>query len=631
MPLLKIEALDEEPIEDATTDCTGGQFSNARRNLLAPSQWAKLQNVMLQSNGPAGTRRGCDRIGTDAAGADVVQGIGYLDTDALEQLVRVRAGVVEYHEGATGEPWQAAPGFTPDATARVQMVQGLDKLYLFNGEDAVHSWDGASFVSLASVPVGRTAAWFTNRMMVAGVDGAPDTLYFSDILDAGAGYDASQQIRVGAGDGDPIVCLVPWTKTLLAVFKRASIWVVNCEPSTAVGSMTVDEVPLQIGCAARRGACRVGADVWFLANDMTVRSLMRVMDGADNDVAQPISYPIADELEVINRTVADLACCVMYGSRFLIALPTYTATQPNVVLSYNLQLKTWEGAWTNWRPTCWQPTYFGGQKRLSWGQSDGRVLRWRDSTPPISETDEDFSDAGTDIPTLMRTRNHTWGAAQNGKRPLHAEIEFNQSMADEVALTLIRDDVLDALAAATLISGEAGVELGLPGVNRASLNLMHESPAREWGLQIEAPAGKLVVRTVQWSAFIETLDVVAVPEFSRLDAGAWTPGDPVNEDPTPPSMPAVLIDGNAEMAATLTVEVLTAAMPAALIEGAGTMEYWAAGGNVVLETFTYGAPSDDLTDADSGAFGTEILTWGDATDEAATDANSGSWNFETGD
>jgi hypothetical protein len=70
MPVLKIEALDEEPLDDATTDCTGGQVSHARRNLLGASQWAALRNVMLHSNGPGGTRRGSDRVGTDSAGSD---------------------------------------------------------------------------------------------------------------------------------------------------------------------------------------------------------------------------------------------------------------------------------------------------------------------------------------------------------------------------------------------------------------------------------------------------------------------------------------------------------------------------------------------------------------------------------
>jgi hypothetical protein len=629
MPMLKNDALDEEPLEDATTECTGGQVSNARRNLLAPSQWAILRNVALQSNGPAGTRRGADRVGIDTASSNIVQGIAYYDTDAVEQLVRVKAGAVEYHEGNIGVAWQAAAGFAPDASARMCLVQGLALLYLTNGVDDVRSWNGASFSTLAAVPKGRVAVWFTNRLIVAAVDGAPDTVYFSDLLDATAGYDATKQIRVGAGDGDPIVCLVPWTKTLLAVFKRSSIWVINCDPQATVGQMTVDEVPLRIGCAARRGAVRVGADVWFLANDMTVRSLARIMDGADNDVAQPLSYPIADELEVINRTVADLACCTMYGSRFLLAFPSYNATQPDTVLSFNLQLKTWEGRWTGWRPTCWVQTYFAGQTRLAWGQSDGRVLRWRDYTPPVSETDQDFSDAGAAVPTLMRTRNHTWGAAQNPKRALHCEVEFNQSMADEVTLTLVRDDVADSVPAVTLVSGEDGVELGLPGVNRASLNLMHELPAREWGLEIAAPAGKLVVRTVQWSAFVDTVKLVAIPEFARDEPGAWTPGDPDNDDPTAPTLPSVLIDGVGTVpTADLDVQVISAEMPAVLIEGTGDMDFWAEG-SLGGEIFGYAEPTDDLTDADTGDFGVETFGYGEATDDL-TDADSGDWNYETG-
>ena len=70
----------------------------------------------------------------------------------------------------------------------------------------------------------------TNRVAAAGVEEVPDAVYFSDILDVGFWDLVNNQIRIGAGDGEPIVALKCWQETNLLVFKRKGVWSIDCNP-----------------------------------------------------------------------------------------------------------------------------------------------------------------------------------------------------------------------------------------------------------------------------------------------------------------------------------------------------------------------------------------------------------------
>jgi len=602
MPVLKLQARDEEPLEDASEGFAGGQWSQGRRSRLAANQAHRLQNVMLwDATGRATTRRGAQHIGDEELPGPAVDGLGYFDTPDLERLVRVKNGLVEEHENLDPtEAWATVAGWTPEAGEPCAIVQGIaggdQVLFFSNGVDPVQSWDGSSFTSEAAIPLGRAIGWHTNRLIVAAVDTDPDTIFFSDILDGQAGYDVTKRIRVGAGDGDPIATWRPWYGTIIAVFKRGSAWLVDVNPATAVGSMRVDRVPHARGLVARQAVAEAGNDLLYLASDYRVASLKRYLE-AGAEVQVVVSNAVSNEIDNINRAAAHEASAVSYGTRTFFMIPTVVPGYPHV-LSYNNDLKVWEGYWNGWTPLCWAVSYAGGQPQLNWGDDVGRVLRWRDANPEVLETEEDHRDpdwfnATQAIRTSIETRNHTWQAAQNAKRPLHVEIEFAPGCTAERAnLWLIRDETVQP-------------QLGFvdPRQLRASLNLLHELPGREFGLRIESPAGKLSVAAVRWSAFLETVQLVAPAGFDRATPGdGWTPEEPSSE-PVPVLLPAVTLDGAGDFSGELTV---VSVMPAVTFDGDGDLVVLAYGG------WVWG-----------------ILTL-ESTDEAAHDAASGDWVSGTG-
>lgn len=517
MPGLNNNGLDDPPIFDETVDFRGGQVSNARRNLLGPTQFFRGINTMVAKDGQIVTRRGSTALG--AAGGAFVQGLAYLDTGSTERLLRVSNGVCEQHTGVIGTSWSAAGGFSPDATAQMEIIQALGKLYLHNGVDAARSWDGTSFASLGTgtsdCPIGKYAVWFQNRMFVAGRAQAPDTVYFCDILDPSNGHwdHVAKSFAVSAGDGDEIRGIAGWTNTTLAIFKRSSLWLANVDPTLSLGA----QIPLKlihatIGCLSHRTIKQVGTDLWFLADD-GVRSIRRVLQGEEQEVSVPISRPVNDVFERMNRAAAHTACAAVVNGRYLIAIPVDGATQPNYVLAFNTETQQWEGEWTGLTPTIFCRSYMGGLERLQWGQANGKVLQWRNWVLESAEADSDYRDDGAEIPTAVRLRSHTFGEPRNLKRALAIELEFDKSTADEVTVTAYPDETTAGVEVMEINSGLGGATFPVVfpfmfaplGIKRASESLLHLDPFRELAVDVTSTRFKLALRAVRLSAFLDSM------------------------------------------------------------------------------------------------------------------------------
>jgi hypothetical protein len=425
--------------------------------------------------------------------------------------------VSAYDEAA--EAWADVEGFTPDAAAAIDIVQGNDRLYLSNGVDTMRTWNGADWADLGSgstnAPKATILVWMTSRLVAAGIAAEPDAVYFSDILDTGEGHwPVTGRIRIGAGDGDPIVGLVEWGKTQLVVLKRSSVWLVGCDPQLNVSQFPIDRLSDSVGCVARRTVTRVGNDVWFLS-DAGVQSVRRVLTSEENEVTLPLSEPVQDVLDELNEDALGTACAMFERNRFLLAVPTGEADYPNLVLPYNTQVQGWMGRWTGWSPTCFAVSRFGGKKRIQFGQADGRVMRWRDYASEPGETMADYQDDGVDYATEIATRAYLFGSARHWKQGVELEAEFNDSRAGAVSVTPVLDEAEADAPLKTVSSGLGGptfplrfpVVFSKRGIKRVSISLMHQPRFRELALIIRAESGKLALRNLQLQAQIEGMDL----------------------------------------------------------------------------------------------------------------------------
>lgn len=507
-------------VTDSQMGWGGGQVSRLRANLLPGNQAQQMVNADLRDEEDIVTRRGTDQMSTETAGTvgtDRVLGAAYFDIVGTEKLVRVKRDsttrTVETHDGAPASAWATAAGYTP-ADAEICIVQGNDKLFFGNGTDNLRSWDGATFTDLGTgypaPPKYSVLVHFTNRLIGAGAAANPDTLGFSDILDETA-WSLANTIRVGAGDGDPILALLPWTKTLLLVIKRSSMWVVNCDPATPVASMTVDIVSSEVGGVSARAAVRVQSDVWILT-DYGVRSASRLLQGEDAAVNPALSWPVQNLFNAINRDAIDTSCMAFFDDRVLIAVPTGTSSYPDSVIVARIRpdgTACWLGQWTGWNPVQFFRSYIGGAERFYLAQSDGRVLRWRNFIRVEDEANSDFDDIAADVPTTLLTRALTFGEGRNHKVGFDVELEFNESRSTAVVVTPVLDGLeQSALATITSALGAVILPLTLPmtmpttGIKRTPITLMHLAPFRELAFKITSAAGQVSLRSITATAQI---------------------------------------------------------------------------------------------------------------------------------
>ena len=163
-----------------------------------------------------------------------------------------------------------------------------------------------------------------------------DQIFCSDVLDGEAWDLLGNSIRVGAGDGDAVTALVPWFGFQVLVFKERSVWSVDADPSLEVADWEIKLVNNRVGCVAHQTVQQVGPDVMFLSRD-GVRSLSTIEAGAQTSISSPLSAPINDYIERINRTHVAKSCAVYYRNRYMISVPLDSDTYPMTSLVFNAE------------------------------------------------------------------------------------------------------------------------------------------------------------------------------------------------------------------------------------------------------------------------------------------------------
>lgn len=514
--MLNLEAKDDPPQFDNTPNFAGGLASYPPRHQLQPAQFYRGINTMLSNNGVVQTRRGHTFIG-NAPSVGTCYSLQYLETASIKKLLGFWTGSPTVAKQYDGTSWSNAAGWTPTVGYNICTVQGIDKLYLTNWVENVRSWDGTNFVDLGNAatdaPRCKYLVWGTNRLIAAHLASANDTVAFSDILDpSSTHWSAANRIRVGAGDGNPITGIAMFSKTILAVFKRRKIYLVNIDPAVSVSQFTIDEVPGTIGCVEHRTIVTVGRDLYFLADD-GLRSLSRVLQGEDAQVNLPSSQPIHDTLRFLQPLSGSYEeeyarACYFRGRIFFTShAQTVTTLDGNygdahALAVFNVVLGCWEGRWTS-VPRAMTVTQFGNRAQLMMAMGSS-VMYWRhedgQSDTADDVQDDDWRGADQAIESLFLTRGHTFGSEYNDKQGLAVEIDFAEvqwaARAVSVRVRLFTDDN----AAVTLADA-------LSPVGKQVITLMHQPPGRHHAVEIYAAGGKFAVKSVRFSAFINSMPV----------------------------------------------------------------------------------------------------------------------------
>lgn len=512
-------AIDMEPLAAGAGAFTGVD-EQTRPSLLADTVLARCTNGLLDASGQLTLRPGTTWLATPISAP--VQGIGYYDALGFEALLVVAGGRCWQLTGtAQNETPVEITGFSPalQTTAPVRFAQLVDKLYLHDGtrlyqlsyNSGTSTWTVTgvpNFTDTTALKPFAALVPHAFRLIGAGLaDGESDSIYCSDVL-AGTSWLKTSNVRIGRGDGDPIVALVSGQQSQLLIIKERSVWALDTSAATLAGwaSQAITQL---IGCVAGRTVQTIGQDTLFLTR-RGVASLSRLAAADSVSEAVFVSLPIKPTIDRINWAAVRTAHATEWQGYYLLAVPLDSATTPNAILCWNSATGQWSGTWTGIAATAAELSRFGSRAETILGDSLGRVLR----IDAGAATDQRALGFFDEIALEATTKAWDHGAADNLKLPFTALLDWIDSRG-VVDVSLVRDgQAPELIEAASRTNRNPQLPTLLPFVLafqpqvRRRWNLAGFRAYREAQLRISTTSGYVCLREAKLHALPGPEDLI---------------------------------------------------------------------------------------------------------------------------
>ena len=330
---------------------------------------SQSQNFRLD-RGVATVRKGLQRKTVGALIGQTIYGIGtYIDSNGQELIICVVTNGLYTYNPQT-ETLSAKVNFPAGETITTQdgcdVVTAVDKAYISRGwSKRVLVWDLGT--GITAIPTSPSSGhkfpnstglfYYCNRMVALGKHHAEsntlrnyDTVSVSNFLDFSE-WDAIDAFSINNGGNDQVIGVSAWTLNEFLVFMRNSIFYINTGTDRYISgdglsaTSQIKTLATDIGCSARKSVVQAGGGVFFLS-DNGVYFLQPQPASAESmkllTMADPISAPIDDVIQRINRNYAYRAVATYWNNRYYLAVPLDSSVDNNVVLVYNFILRQWE-------------------------------------------------------------------------------------------------------------------------------------------------------------------------------------------------------------------------------------------------------------------------------------------------
>ena len=342
--------------ENQTTDCLNV-------DLETPGKWKKRKGISLVEN-----------LGNDPG----FVAFGYNPDGGADALVVGHGTKIESYIG-TGVFAERKTDFT-SATDGIIIQAGEEgegdvllvkfagnNWFRFNSSYTAQDLGSTSGTGSDSPPDSSVAVYFRGRVWIL----KGSQLFYSDTFptDYSTAFDtASGWYRTPVGEEKALLALRD--QGLIIV---GSEGIQGLNPSVTPVATDKPERLLDIGCVAGKSVVQVGDDVFFLAAD-GIRALFRnIQDKVQLGTSFPVSYPIKEEIDSINWSYAHKAQAVFYENKYMIAVPTNSATENNKVLVYYPAFSAWS-VFDGWNVGAWGKVKFNNDERLYFiNNSDAEV------------------------------------------------------------------------------------------------------------------------------------------------------------------------------------------------------------------------------------------------------------------
>ena len=346
------------------------------------------------------------------------------------------------------------------------------------------------------------------RVIGTGVNTTDNDLLYVGTTLNGMDWNAANNVRVGRGDGDPILAVLSDQDGRLTVAKGKSFWYVNPN-SAALADWTMGAIHEKIGTLAGRTCQQVGQDA-FALTERGVISLGRLTNQDSVNEAAIISTDIKTTLARLNRTAASTSWATVWGDYYLLAVPLDAATTPNAILAYNTVTARWSGHWTGLAPRCAVKTDFSNAAETILGDSSGRLLRLSSS----ARKDQTALTTFNEIAAMIETKAWNFQLPRHPKQLFTVEVQF-ESSTGKVDVELIGDGRSAAMIEEEARTNQLPVlpvalpfSLAADDHLRRGWHLRDQKPAREVRLRLTATQGYLKVREIKFQGWPDTPKVI---------------------------------------------------------------------------------------------------------------------------
>lgn len=393
-------AKDDSPLYKITKDISGGINNRQHGSIIGDNQVTVLKNVELSVLGESSKRRGITEL-VDMGDGDKGTALhGFMPVGGTDLLIATHGQKLETITSA-GSATERKTNFTAsnDTTILSAAESGENDVVLVyvSGNNWFRMNQSFTFQDLGntagtgsdSPPASGVALWFRQRLWIL----KSNLLYYSAPFpaDFSTAFDTvNDAYKVDIGTEKALISI---RDQGIVVMGQEATYGVN--PSTTPDATDKVEKLLDIGCAEGKTAVQVGDDVLFLAND-GVRGLFRSQqDKLQTGSSFPLSYPLKTQFEDINWAQISKARATFFDNKYLLALPTGSSTENNVVWVYYPSTNAWviiEG----WAVSDWAKIKFsGGEEKLYIIKNDDDV---------VLRAFSGYSDDGTAIQYLEEGR-----------------------------------------------------------------------------------------------------------------------------------------------------------------------------------------------------------------------------------
>lgn len=348
---------------------------NSRDNPSAlPQGYVSESRNFRMDRGVASARKGLERRTKGLlAGNDIYGSCTYIDANGQEIIVVVTTDKLWTYNPQTDflDTAKTFPaGETITTSDGCDVLQAMDKIFITRGYNKRPLWWDMSSATLnvfpsvssgtsgSKFPNPNVLGYYGNRLIAQAryhSDTNPnrhrDSVSVSNYLDY-LDWDVLDVFTFNNGGNDQVVAIAPWTLNEFIVFMRHSIFYVNIGVGRyATGDALSNDsfiktLVTDMGCIANRSVVQAGGGILFLS-DNGVYFMNPTAVGSNESMRlltadSPLSAPIDDVIQRINRDYAHRAVGCYWGNRYYLAVPLDTSTKNNAVLVYNFILKAWE-------------------------------------------------------------------------------------------------------------------------------------------------------------------------------------------------------------------------------------------------------------------------------------------------